>query len=137
MKRTSETRIRQVLSLMKDGKPRTTSQAADEMRVEDPSIISAAMSVAFGRKQLHIVDWVKRRHAGGSLIPMYKVGAGDNMPRPAPPSKAEYRKIQSQKEMQERERLAEEKARPIVAFRDPLIAAFYGEYQREAACQTV
>lgn len=131
MKRTSETRIAQLLELLSDGKPRTTPQAAQEMLC-DPSTLSGAMYMALNREQVHIVDWVSPRR--GQPIALYKVGKGRNKPKPAPMTRAESRRLQSLREIEERERLAEEKARPFVPFRDPMTAAFYGEYQRDAAC---
>ena len=126
MKRTSETRIAQLLELLKDGKPRTAPMAADEMKA-DASAISAAMGCLMGRGQIHIADWTKRARSGGRMIAVYQIGAGENKPMPAPPSKAEYRAMQSQREIEERERLAAERARPVVAFRHWQDAALFGD----------
>jgi len=131
MKRTSETRVAQLMELLKDGKPRTAPMAADEMKA-DASAISAAMGCLMGRGQIHIADWTKRLRSGGRMIAVYQIGAGENKPMPAPPSKAEYRKHQSQREIEERERLAAERARPVVAFRHWQDVAFFGEHRRAA-----
>lgn len=128
MKRASETRIAQLLELLSDGKPRTTPQAAEEMRC-DASTLSGAMYALFTRKQVHIIDWVSPRK--GQPIALYKVGKGRNKPKPVPMTKAESRRLQSQREIEERERLAAERAKPIVPFRDPLAVALFGEYRRE------
>lgn len=124
MKRTSETRIAQLLELLSDGKPRTTPQAAEEMRC-DASTLSGAMYALFSRKQVHIIEWVSPRK--GQPIALYRVGKGRNKPKPEPMSKAESRRLQSQREIEERERLAAERARPIVAFRHWQDAALFGD----------
>lgn len=131
MKRTSETRITQLLKLMSDGKPRSSPQAAEEMRYH-PSCVSGAMGCLHSRSQIHIVDWVRRRNAGGRMVAVYQFGDGDDVPMPTR-SKEEYRKVQTAREIAERERLAKERERPIVPFRDPLVAAFYGEYRGTTA----
>ena len=131
MKRTSEARISKLLELLGDGKPRTTPQAADELRC-DASTLSGAMFVLFERKQVHIVDWVPRQCGNGKPIAVYVFGDGPNKEAPVPLSKAELRKRQSLKEIEERERLAAEKAREIVPFRHWQDQALFGEHRRAA-----
>jgi hypothetical protein len=133
MKRTSETRIGQLLALLSDGKPRSTPQAADELHY-DAGNLSGAMAVLFERKQVHIVDWVHRANdiCGSKKVPVYAFGDGENVPMPPKLSKAEYRAMQSKREMEERERLAEERARPVRPFRHWQDAALFGDHGRAA-----
>jgi hypothetical protein len=117
-----------LFALMKDGKRRTIAEAARALNLTDSPVYCAARKLREDG-ELHICSW-NMSQINGRFISVWEFGAGDDAPKP--PREQWRRPVVTDDE--HARRIADELARP--AFRDPLIAAFYGEYRREGVCTT-
>jgi hypothetical protein len=123
-------RVRQLFELMQDGKERTSPVAAREMNWSHNELCRA-MKQLYDAGDVHIIDWHIPKTGG--YVAVYIVGSGRDKAKPVQPSNRERGRLQAMREETERRRIEAIKLEAFVPFRDPLTAAFYGEYQREAA----
>ena len=115
-------------ALMKDGERRTISEAARMLHLTDSPVYCAAKKLREDG-DLRICAW-NMSEINGRFIAVWIYGSGPDEPKPA----REAWKRPNVSDNEHARRIAEELARP--AFRDPLVAAFYGEYRREETCTT-
>jgi hypothetical protein len=112
-------------ALMKDGKRRTIFEAARELGLTDAPIYCAAKKLR-DDGDLRICSW-NMSEVNGRFIAVWQIGKGPDEPKPS----REAWKRPNLSENEHARRIAAELARP--AFRDPLVAALFGEYERRAA----
>lgn len=134
MTTTSRAKINLVLAHMKDGRLHTAAELADATGIERTAVCHA-MAQMRKADLIHIVEW--RNLPAGGTVSMHVIGKGISAPKPSNPKRHEANRLRaarkaSEERRAERERLAD----TFAPFRDPLTVAFYGEYQREATCQT-
>jgi len=135
----SKTHMRNLLNLMHDGKERTALAAAKELRVAEESVYRA-MKKLREDKEIHIIDW--RVPKNGGWVAVYAIGSAPDKAKPVVSGRWTRGKSRTNRVDKKRRKLAWEnaerlrKASEIKPFRDELTKAFYGEYQREAQCQT-
>jgi len=128
-KQVSTAKLTAIWRLMQDGKLRTCSQAADEIGMLRTTA-SSAMAILHEDGEVHIADWTKL--LTGGVVAVYKFGKGEDVPRPSsnPKKQAENKRRAKERAESEQRRVERERIAAFVPFRDPLTAAFYGEYQR-------
>lgn len=126
MKKTTitETVRSRVVALMKDGRPRTVKNMTDELGLRDCSV-SSIVSQLRALEQLHIIGWPENEF--GQQVALHAAGPGENVPRPK--AKARLGGSQRRKLVREKKQAEPIETRPFKPFRDPLVAAFFGEYR--------
>lgn len=79
-----------ILALIKDNGPMTAREIAQELKLDNPNRVSAAL---YGSKNYHIYSY-RRDEDGGRLYPraLYAYGPGRNAPKPKPLTKVDYNK---------------------------------------------
>jgi hypothetical protein len=133
-----EANIKKIQRCMK-AKPGTIVELAKRAGFSD-TFVREVIGILFNDGQCHIARYATR---GKRDFPVYAMGAGINAPAPIKMTPEERRarnreyyaarmeKKENAIEASHKARIAAELSRP--AFRDPLVAALFGEYERRAA----
>lgn len=115
--------LENVRKYMSDGVPRTAREIAEGMGVRDTSA-SGVMRHLESNGLAHIVAWPDNKQ--GKPAAQWLLAPGKSMPRP--PTKAAIGGHAWRKLHREPERPAQPWHETFRPFRDPMVAAFFGEY---------
>lgn len=116
---------KQVTELLKDGVSRTAPEIADEL-CADASNLSDIMKGLKGLDKVHVDKWA--RDSVGHAVRCWKIGKGEDAPRPTAPTSNERKQIARRRAKAAAERLERENAEPVTPFRHPMDVWLFGEY---------
>ena len=121
----SQQKTERVLAHMSDGWLHTASDLADELGFDKNAVCHTFQKLRQLEK-IHIVKW--RNHSAGGIEAMHVIGPGENAPKPVKKKSKKKKKAKIKAIRKIDDVISTTVAPPFVPFRDPLTAAFYGEY---------